>query len=405
MQSITQMSIPFLPVDDPAFHRDPMPFVEAARRKHPWLARFESGYVVHGYQALKDLAPLDEKLEMGLEGVVAFYGAEGTPWAHFMTDMLQSHSGAEHKRLRDSVAEAFTPRAANRIRPQMRRVITELLDARAGGGELDFADFAAFFPVSVLCGVLGVSTEPIPRIRSAIETYMTLFTLDRALRPDFLAAYDQLYAFIDQLVKERESTGDSAEPGLLDDLIAARDAGRLSEADLRFMLLDLLIAGYDTSKNMLTLTVHILLQYPDYWRRCAADEDFCKKVIEEMLRHSGIATFFREVREDFEYRDHLFPKGTLIAFATPLADRDPAAFADPMTFDPERVSENRHVAFGRGAHICLGQFLARAQLEEGLHLIAQRIHNPRLAGEVAWRPLLGAWGLRTLPLRFEPSPA
>ena len=146
MQSITEMPIPFLPVDDPAFHRDPMPFVEAARAQHPWLARFESGYVIHGYNALKDLAPLDENLHMGLEGVVAFYEAEHTPWARFMTEMLQSHSGPDHRRLRDSVAPAFTPRAANRMRPQMRRVISELLDEWLPGGELDFADFAALSP-------------------------------------------------------------------------------------------------------------------------------------------------------------------------------------------------------------------------------------------------------------------
>ncbi len=273
MQAITEMPIPFLPVDDPEFHRDPMPFVDAARAQHAWLARFESGYVIHGYQALKDLASMDDKLDMGLRGVVSFYRAEATPWARFMTEMLQSHSGPDHKRLRDSVAVAFTPRAANRMRPRMRIVITELLDQWAPAGEMDFADFAAWFPVSVLCGVLGVSTEPIPRLRSAIETYMNLFTLDRSILGDFLAAYDQLYAF---------------------------------------------------------MTVHMLLEYPDYWRRCAEDTDFCTRVIEEMLRHSGIATCFREVREDFVYEDHLFPEGTLLAFATPLAGRDPAAFPDPL---------------------------------------------------------------------------
>jgi cytochrome P450 len=74
-----------------------------------------------------------------------------------------------------------------------------------------------------------------------------------------------------------------------------------------------------------------------------------------------------------------------------------------MEFQPERVRTTRHLAFGRGMHICLGQYLARAQLEEGLHLIARRLGKPRLAGEVTWRPFLGAWGLRTLPIAFEPA--
>jgi cytochrome P450 len=128
-------------------------------------------------------------------------------------------------------------------------------------------------------------------------------------------------------------------------------------------------------------------------------------VIEEALRHSGIASFYRVVLEAFEYGGLRFPKGTMLAFGTALAGRDPAAFSDPLTFAPERTQTNRHVSFGRGAHLCLGQFIARAQLEEGLHLIAQRLQNPRPDGAVAWRPFLGAWGLKTLPVAFDAAPA
>ena len=141
------------------------------------------------------------------------------------------------------------------------------------------------------------------------------------------------------------------------------------------------------------------------WTRCAEDKTFCMKVVEEMLRHSTIATFYRSVVQDFEYAGVRFTKGALVVFATPLAGRDPAGFPEPMKFDPERECENRHVAFGRGAHICLGMFIARAQLEEGLHLIAQRLRQPRRAGAVTWRPFLAAWGLRELPIAFTPAPS
>ena len=79
-------------------------------------------------------------------------------------------------------------------------------------------------------------------------------------------------------------------------------------------------------------------------------------------------------------------------------------FPNPLTFDAERDNARRHVAFGRGAHICLGQFIARYQLQEGLHLIAQRLQNPRLNGEIIWRPFLGAWGLENLPIAFDAAP-
>jgi len=113
----------------------------------------------------------------------------------------------------------------------------------------------------------------------------------------------------------------------------------------------------------------------------------------------------RTVAEEFTYRDVTFPVGTNLQFILTLSGRDPAAFRDADTFDPERPPDNRHLAFGRGMHICLGQFLARAQIEEGLHLIAQRIRSPRQAGEVSWRPFVGVWGIRSLPIEFEPAGA
>ena len=91
----------------------------------------------------------------------------------------------------------------------------------------------------------------------------------------------------------------------------------------------------------------------------------------------------------------------MVIFATALTGRDPLAYDSPLRFDPERKAENRHVAFGRGAHICLGQFIARAQLEEGVHLITQRLKNPHLTAEPSWRPFLGTWGYKSLPIAFD----
>jgi cytochrome P450 len=120
-----------------------------------------------------------------------------------------------------------------------------------------------------------------------------------------------------------------------------------------------------------------------------------------MFRYSSTAAAFRKVNEDFTYDEVQLPEGTRLFFANPLAGRDPAAFPNADEFQPERVATNRHVAFGRGAHMCVGQHLARAQITEGLHLIAQRLTNPRLAGKVKWRTFLGTWGPDTLPIEFD----
>jgi cytochrome P450 len=169
------------------------------------------------------------------------------------------------------------------------------------------------------------------------------------------------------------------------------------------MLIFLFAAGYDTSKNVLTFLMHHLMERPEIYARCAADPGYCAKVVEEGLRYTNPATIPRLTNADFVYRDVCFPRDTMLFFPVSVLGRDPAATPNPDSFDPERLQENRHLAFGRGMHICLGQFIARAQLEEGLRLIAQRMVDPRPVGEVGWRPFPGVWGIRGLPIAFTPA--
>jgi cytochrome P450 len=400
---VSETSLPTLPVDSPEFWADPEKFLAPARLQHPWLAKFAEGFVVHGCQANKDLFHEDEDLHMGLDGLVDFYGLQGTPWARFMNEMLNSQRGAEHARIRGSVAAAFTPRHANQMRPVMRKVIEELLEQWAPKGAFDFAEFAASFPIAVMCALLGVSTEAIPRLRKSLEAQLVAISMDKAAIPDFVAGYQIMWDFADQIVREREASGAFDDDALLDAMIAAKSSGQLDDRELRHLIMVLLFAGYDTSKNMLTMTIHLLMDHPKMYERCAEDKAYCALVIDEALRHSNIATPVRQVQRSFVYDNFRFPEGAIVYMATPLSGRDPAAFDDPMRFDPERKSATRHVAFGRGPHICIGQFLARAQLEEGLHVIAQRLRNPRRTGDIDWRPMLGAWGLRTLPIAFDPA--
>lgn len=404
MQLVTDLALPYLPAEQPAFNEDPMPFLEAARREHPWLARFRDGYVVHGYQANKDLFMMDDKLRTGIGGLVEFYGAQGTPWAKFMEEMLMAQGGPGHARIRTSVMGAFTPRSAKQARPVARQVISDLLDLWAPSGAFDFADFASYYPVGVLCALMGTSPDEIPAIRDALETQASSVSLNRDLLPELLAGHDILWNFADKIVREREASGLAGDT-MLDAIIGARDAGKMDDTELRFMLMMLFPAGYDTSKNLLTMTMHMMLDHPEKWARCAEDLSYCTKVADEMLRHSNVATPYRFVVEDVDYDGIRFPKGTMLCMATPLSGRDPAAFSEPMVFDPDRDQANRNLAFGRGAHMCLGQHLARVQIEEGLHAIAQRITRPRLAGKVTWRPFLGIWGPASLPIAFDPGAA
>lgn len=404
MQLLTEMALPFLDVDAPEFHKDPFRFADEARKEHPWLARFSHGYVIHGYQAARDLAVRDEDLQLSFSQVVDFHQGRDTPWGEFMIDMLMTSPAAKHKRLRDSVAAGFTPRRANQIRPMVREVVGDLLDRWAPRGAFDFADFAANYPVAVMCGLLGISAASVAGLRQSLDDHMSSLTFKPDIWPKIEAAYREVDGFVRSVIAEREKSGKTEDGSELDAFINAKNAGQMDETELRFMLLTFVVAGYDTSKNMLAMIVHTLLDHPEMWDHCADDIGYCGKVVEEALRYAAIATLYREVVRDFDYDGIRFPKGITLTFAFPLTGRDPVAFPDPHRFDPERSSVNRHSAFGRGSHICIGQYIARALLEEGLHLIARRLRQPRLAGEPVWKPFLGAWGFEKLPIAFDPAP-
>jgi cytochrome P450 len=402
MQSANDLALAHLPLDAADFGVDPMPYFEAARRQHPWLARCDVGFVVTDYQAMKDILYHDDKLRMPTEQIVALMGAEGAAWGRFTNEMVLARSGVEHTRLRGSVAEAFTPRSVNRLRPLMRRVVSALLDEWTPKGAFDFTEFAANFPIRVMFGLIGGSPDVLPSIQASLEVQGSSFGLDASRMPVIEEAFLVLSDFVDGLIAERGPNGTHGD--LLDDLIAARTAGALSEVELRHMLIFLFGAGYDTSKNLLSLILHSMLQDPQMWARCAEDRPYCDKVVEEALRHTSPSNPYRAVTEAFDYRDVQLPANSMLIFPLSISGRDPAAFPRPLAFDPERVHENRQIAFGRGMHICLGQFLARAQIEEGVHLIAQRLTNPRATAEPTWRPFPGVWGLKTLPIAFDPAP-
>lgn len=399
MPSASDLELPHLPIEAPEFAREPAAYFEQARRHHPWLARCGVGYLVTEHQAMKEILARDDKLEMPGRQIVDIMGAHGTMWGQFVVDQMLVSSGERHARLRGSVANAFTPRAVNRLRPLMRKVVAELLEEWAPKGEFDFTEFAAQFPIRVMFGLVGADPGVIPQIQSSLEIHGSSFDLDVSRMPVIEAAYRRLWDFVDGLIAERGPNG--GHDDLLDDLIAANTSGAITDVELRQLLLLLFAAGYDTTKNQLSLIMHSLLQDPEDWLRCAQDRAFCDKVVEEGMRYASPSSTYRVVTERLEYRGVAFEKDAMIVIPLAVAGQDETAFANPRGFQPLRADGARHLAFGRGMHMCLGQFLARANLEEGLHLMAQRLRRPRLAGEVTWRPFPGVWGVTSLPIQFD----
>jgi cytochrome P450 len=406
MQPIVQLTLPQMAMEDPAFAEDPFSQFNAARRQHAWLAKNSFGYVVTEYAAIKDLLGMDDKLRVAHEGMIDLMNARGSRWGAFQLDSILGIGGERHKRIRDVLAPAFTPRAANEHRWLMRQVISRLLDEWAPKAEFDFEEFASHFPITVMFSLIGASPDALPLVRSSLETLGLSFSLIPDFLPQLEKAVGIMQEFVTGLVQSRRAGRRLHEqPDLLDALIQAHDSGGLTTVEMDNLLIFLFVAGYDTSKNVMTLIMYELLTRPAIYERCAEDPAYCRKVIEEGLRFQNPATIPRLINEDLIYRDVVFPKDTMLFFPVSMAGRDPSAVAGADVFDPDREQNNRHMAFGRGMHICLGQFIARAQMEEGLHLIAQRITRPKLAGTPGHRPFMGVWGLRGLPITFTPGPA
>ncbi|PEQ12019.1 hypothetical protein B2G71_14680 [Novosphingobium sp. PC22D] len=405
-RSIEDLDLYTLPWNAPGFSANPWPEFEKARAKHPWLARTDQGYAVFGLHAIRDLMGRDDVMRPSFDGIAEIMDCKDSPWGRFCQEQMIALPDREHRLLRDAFARKFTPRYANQLRPVMRATMERLLSEWTPREHIDFEEFASYYPVAVTAQMLGAPVEAIPGLRKSMEVMGLAFSMDKTKVPALDAAFEHLDAFAHELLAERRANPrDDAEPDLLDMLVDAGVESEVSDRQLADLVIFLFVAGYDTSKNVLTYMMHLMLKNPEIYERCAQDLDYCRKVVEETLRIFNPSSAFRVTTADLEYDGALIPAGTMLFFNLNVSGRDPELFENPDRFDPDRpiVPGNRHVAFGMGKHMCLGQYIARAQLQEGIHLIARHMQAPRPDGEPGWRPFPGVWGIKGLPIEFTPA--
>jgi cytochrome P450 len=282
----------------------------------------------------------------------------------------------------------------------VRRIADDLVDAMlAGGGEGDLiAEFAFPLPITVICELLGVPL----RDRDAFRAWSNAIAAGMGSGMDNRAVADALDAYIRELVAaKRADLGDD----LLSELIAVRDdTDRLSESELVGMVFLLLIAGHETTVNLIGNGAYLLLTHPDQLARLAADPGLIPKAVEEFLRYeSPVETSTpRFTTEPVEVGGVTIPAGELVLVALASANRDPERFAGADRFDVER-NDSAHVAFGHGIHFCLGAPLARMEGQVAFETLLSRLPGLALAvapDALAWRPGILMRGLVDLPVRW-----
>jgi cytochrome P450 len=206
----------------------------------------------------------------------------------------------------------------------------------------------------------------------------------------------------DLIAQRRAAPGDD----LLSDFIAAEEDGdRMSTEELVMMTQAVLMAGTDTTRNQLACSVAVFTEHPDQWALLAERPELAHGAVEETMRMLGaVRGTARIASEDIEYRDVLFPAGTVVATSLANANYDDDVFADPFTFDITRENKSPQMTFGSGIHFCMGANLARAELQEALPLLARRMPNVATYADIEWKPAtVGIWGPAKLPLTFTPS--
>ncbi|MEU6406594.1 cytochrome P450 [Streptomyces sp. NPDC046985] len=375
-------------ITDYASRADPYPLYEELRAT-PVLHEEDGGpYVVSSYYdilgLLHDPRISSDAANLAVPGADELPGPEaaGLPPSFLRLDP------PEHDRLRRIANSSFgPPRRPHRIdsmREELHRIVSELIDGFADERRVDLVDrFAYPFPVIVICRLLGVPREDEPRFRAWVDPIVAALDPDTRDDPDApvqRAAQEarvQLGVYLAGLVEQR-----AREPrdDMLSDLVAAHGPdGSLSMMEVLSTAVLLLIAGHETTVNLIANGMLTLLRHPEYLRRLREEPALSVRIVEELLRYEPPVQLVpqRTCLADVEVRGVTIPKGSRIWLVLAAGNRDPERFKDPDRFDPDR-SDVEHLGFGSGIHSCFGAPLARVEAQIALAELARRLEDPRL---------------------------
>jgi cytochrome P450 len=309
-----------------------------------------------------------------------------------------------HTRLRNLVSRAFTPKMIETLRPRIQAFVDELLDAAAAQGTFDLvAAWAYPLPVTVIAELLGVPAADHERFQAwsviLAQSLDPLSVTTPEEQDRVLDARDALFEYLGGIADQRRR---APRADLISGLVAVEERGdTLSPIELLVMCNLLLIAGHETTVNLLGNGTLALLQHPDQLERLRAEPSLAPTAVEELLRFTSPVQFTSRVAlQTVDVDGRTIQAGQLVTLVLGAANRDPAVFAEPDRLDLGR-EPNPHLAFGRGIHHCLGAPLARLEGQVAIPRLLERFPRLRLAGEPRLRPNVVLRGLEALPVAVD----
>ncbi|WP_305985230.1 cytochrome P450 [Roseibium sp. MMSF_3544] len=395
-----------------AFAQDPHPSY-AALRARPGLTYFED-FDVWLAARFDDVSAIvmHDKMVRSMEHVataeeIAAQKQAGN-WhdmphhSRFVQFSLLDSDGDIHDRLRKQVFKLFTPVMVNKLRDDIQAYVDSLIDSLTDRPEIDFVeDLAAHVPGHIIGRILGVPDEDCPQLRIWSENIVQFFDIDRSDERKELAERNttEFYHYLLDLKARREAT---PQDDLLSLMIEAERQGHMNHDEFFSTAMLILMAGHGSTIDVLGSGMHALLKFPSEMARLRNDPTLMKTAVQEMFRYESPLPFFhRYCTEDVEICGQNFSRGTKFGVLYGSANRDPEQFPDADRFDVGRTP-NWHIAFGRGAHFCLGNHLARLDMDIIFSTLLRRFKSIELAQEtVSYKRGLSVRGPERLTVSWK----
>jgi cytochrome P450 len=401
MTLVTDLDLPDFDLSDPDLVGETYHRRLAALREQGWLARSPIAMVVLDRGAGEYFLRARATAFPGRQIAELFGITSGPLFEHIDANILNL-SGPTHRRLRSIVAGAFTPTAANKWRPVMRQILTQLWSRREQSARADsVAVLAKPYPALTIATILGAPAEDAPRLHDWSSWVQRQFDV-RALSTELArieAAVVEVYDYVEALL-----SGPPDASTLLDALVAAEvDGERLSHVECVNLAVNVLAGAIDTTQSQLSHALHLFATHPKQWALLESSPDLVPAAVTEVLRTEPVTPFTaRLCLEDVEYQGVVFPAGTIVAICSERANREGRG---GERFDITAERDARLLTFGAGSHYCLGANLARAELEEALRFLAPRMPGLHLDGPVTFGGIEGIYGIEALPLRWSGAAA
>jgi cytochrome P450 len=401
MPLVSDLDVPEFDFSDAALHGARFHEILKSPHQKSWLARSPFAYFVFDRRVVAEILR-DRSLASPLRRWLQLVGITDPAWLDWrLNGAVQAAMGPEHAKLRQAVAAFFTPRAIDRLRSTIRRMVSRLWDDIAPRGRCDFvADYALRLPSMAIAELLGVPDEHERLARWSTEMGR-MYDLGNPDAPAaVVAATKEAHDFVCEALGER-----ARRPGddLLSALAAAGDGGgRMSRDESAMLAIDVIQGGTKTTAAQLGHLMRLFVEHPEQWRLLAERPDLAASATEELLRFEPIAPFDpRMVPDERVINGVTFPAETLLFACIATANRDAELFARPDTFDVSAEREAEHFSFAPGMRYCLGASLARAEIEETLSFLPARMRGLQADGAMEFgSPTAGIYAMRAVPVAF-----